>query len=302
MESGATLVLVAPMIRIQIRCPPPPSAPIERSGPLVLDIHDLRVVTGDGGQRGSTTRFGSYDAPTTTRRSSRKKLLSQVEWSKLVVSLAGAAEPRASAIVSIAPLPPSPDKPEQQQPDIKPIVFVRQSDPPKADEAPSTSIEVRLPYAAVNLDKSNIDSLQLWADDCTQWAERTFGDGQRSARSSAETSMIGSRYFAHTPKGMGSLATIKTAGSSEPSKKAGEFVVSVAVEQGKNSQFNCQVHLRLTCSTARESFGSAPRSSWASRRHNGCKALLDLSFGCQRLVRAQARGEGQYIQSVPFLY
>ncbi|KIO29524.1 hypothetical protein M407DRAFT_70393 [Tulasnella calospora MUT 4182] len=229
--SGATLVLMAPMIRIQIRCPPPPLAPTERSGPLILDIHDLRVVTGDAGQRGSTTRFGSYDAPTTTRRSSKKKLLSQVEWSKLVVSLAGAAEPRASAIVSVAPLPPSNDKPEQQQPDIKPIVFVRQSDPPKADEAPSTSIEVRLPYAAVNLDKSNIDSLQLWADDCTQWAERTFGDGQRSTRSSAETSMIGSRYFAHTPKGMGSLATIRTARSLEPSKKAGEFVVSVAVEQ-----------------------------------------------------------------------
>ncbi|KAG8933304.1 autophagy- protein 2 [Tulasnella sp. 417] len=230
-EAGATLVLVAPMIRIQIRCPPPLSAPTERSGPLVLDIHDLRVVTGDVGQRGSTTRFGSYDAPTTSRRSSRKKLLCQVEWSKLVVSLAGAAEPRASAIVSIAPLPPSSDKPEQQQTDIKPIVFVRQSDPPKADEAPSTSIEVRLPYAAVNLDKSNIDSLQLWADDCTQWAERTFGDGQRSGRSSTETSMIGSRYFTHTPKGMGSLATIKTAGSSEPSKKAGEFVVSLVVEQ-----------------------------------------------------------------------
>lgn len=219
------------MIRIEVRCPAPPLAPAERSGPLVVDIHSLRVVTGDSSQRGGTTRFGPFDGSASVRRSSKKKVLSQVEWKNLIVSLAGAREPRASAIVFIAPQ--SASNQEGQQPEVKPVVFVRQSRTTKEGKPPSTSIEIRVPYVAVNLDKSNIDSLQLWADDCTQWAERTFGDGQRTPRSSAQTSIIGSKYFTHTPKGAESLATIRSLELSEPNKKDGEFVVHVSVEQGE---------------------------------------------------------------------
>lgn len=59
-----------------------------RSGSFVLDIHGLHLVSGDSAQGRQGARFSQNQAGGV--RSTKKKLLAQVEWSRMIMSLAGA--------------------------------------------------------------------------------------------------------------------------------------------------------------------------------------------------------------------
>ncbi|KAK4049710.1 autophagy- protein 2 [Microbotryomycetes sp. JL201] len=80
---------------------------------------------------------------------------------------------------------------------IRPSVTILSSQPAGAATTTST-IEANVPLARCNLDKPNFDSLQLFADDVSQWTSRTFGGSERSFLGSdmrEESKLIGSRYF-----------------------------------------------------------------------------------------------------------
>ncbi len=112
-----------------------------------------------------------------------------------------------------------------------PTIHIRQKCDLQENEVSSMTIECRLPSVHVNIDKAQLDCLLIWADDCAQWAERTFSSPQ-TATSSTNTSIIGSRYFAPNPRTVESMTTLSSRTVTSGEKRVSELVISLAITEG----------------------------------------------------------------------
>ncbi|KAJ7709834.1 hypothetical protein B0H17DRAFT_915352 [Mycena rosella] len=211
-----TVVIKSSMIRVQIRCPPPPGR-AARSGALVLDIHELKVCTGPA-ERKTTTRFASRDAALPANTPDADVLLS-VECSRIVVACSSVGENKASALLSVGRLGSGSGEDAEF---LLPRIRLSKSTHSAARQSPGSitmALIVQIPSVHMHISKPVLDSLQYLADDTAQLIERVFGgDNGRDTEKveSRDTSLIGSRFFAKSRSSSGSgLSTSRSTPRSE---------------------------------------------------------------------------------------
>lgn len=83
------LVVRLPVVRVEVRCPPPPNAAVPRSGAFIVDIHDLRVDNLEP-PVGVTLRDVNFADEPVGSPAKRGKLVMAVHWRRTVVAHAAA--------------------------------------------------------------------------------------------------------------------------------------------------------------------------------------------------------------------
>ncbi|EJD44143.1 hypothetical protein AURDEDRAFT_185172 [Auricularia subglabra TFB-10046 SS5] len=199
-------VLRCPCVRVEVR------VPTARSGAIVLDVHDIRLNSGDAAE--PRERPGvTFAADGYPPSSGKYKVLLRAEWKRIVVAYAGPGDTRATTLLSL------------------------HSDAPSSLAVRKSSLEVTLPAAHGLLSKPVLDGLQYWADDLTQWAERTFGSPS-PPNSSVESDVIGSRWFEHRAESLASSSAGSGYASGMQRKaKATEMVVRVVLQEANVQMF-----------------------------------------------------------------
>jgi autophagy-related protein 2 len=235
------------MIRVQIRCPSPPSR-LQRSGSAILDVHALRLTSrsplGAGGKYphrfGTKTesRYGDLNS------SSRDNHVLIAEWRTLLLACSSAGAETAKGFCSIGPLssaadgeaPASHDYTRFQE-DALPLVKLSQAAPipsgRNSGRSAAVIVEIDIPLVLLNLSKPIFDSLQFWIDDVSQLLERTTAPSGEAAQenSSRNSSLVGSRFFSASKQGSEEMA------ADEPSaghvKSSTENVAKVTISEGE---------------------------------------------------------------------
>ncbi|KAH9951459.1 hypothetical protein B0H21DRAFT_719094 [Amylocystis lapponica] len=198
------ITVVFPMIRVQIRCVPPPLLS-PRSGAVVLDVHDLRLrSSGDLEESsGASTRFAVDDPYTNDPhypRDGTGNTLMSVDWRRLVVAYAILGESKAHAILSVGSM-------LSEESTREDVLFGAGTSPPSL----VVGTPARPPFKPI------LDGIQLWADDLTQLMEAVARgsdawDLDTERADSTDTSLIGSRFFAKSRR-LGSQASGTESGS-----------------------------------------------------------------------------------------
>ncbi|KAJ7581343.1 hypothetical protein C8J56DRAFT_959789 [Mycena floridula] len=226
-DNKMNLALRIPMIRVQVRCPPLLGR-AQRSGALVLDLHNIEILNNPP-RPAPQIRF-SEDV----RATLDENALMIVECSRMVLAYAPVGQNKAFSVLSLGSLSledldtgdvhfASPSS--AQHAPLQPRITVTQPSL-SSDSGPSAlALSLMLPSVYVNLTKEVFDGLQYWADDLTQFIERTFSDSNSDKTESRDGSIIGSRYFAKSRSGSGNSSGI-TVHPGESKKN--EIVVKVS--------------------------------------------------------------------------
>ncbi|KAJ7285766.1 hypothetical protein C8J57DRAFT_1168465 [Mycena rebaudengoi] len=198
-QQSNTVSIKFNMIRLQIRCPPPPGRP-PRSGALVLDLHDVNVSTGPV-ERKNVTRFAPADTNVATPVDA--DALFSVGFYRIVISCCPAGENKATALLLLAPLT-SGSVEDPLFPNLLPRVTVSKSKSPRGASHPTSDsttlvLIVQIPSVHIDISKQLLDSLQYLADDIAQRIERAIegeNDTDTERTDGRDPSLIGSRFFA----------------------------------------------------------------------------------------------------------
>lgn len=227
------------MLRIQARCPPPGSS--SRSGSLVIDLHNIRVLNGSNSTRKASARFIGQGS---TSAGPNEDVLLSIQCQRILIACSLSGESKATAVLSLGPLVTAETSTEQATSTIpfgsyQPTVHreagdmlypsIKISRPiSRAQPLPGTTQSVvvcaDIPSVHVRASKAAVDGLQYWADDIAQLIERSFGSA--NAVDSRDSSLIGSRFFAKSRNGSGSDIT---AGHAQPNS---ETVVKMFISEG----------------------------------------------------------------------
>lgn len=231
------------MIRLQARCPPPRLRP-PRSGAFIVDLHGIRLHSGSVPERKPAARFSNpsvLSSPPHPQELSGRTPLLTADCQRLVIAVSLVREEHASTIVSLGPLSneiadtarfDAGASPGMVHATPLPIrISVGRSEAPSAISTVAVTADV--PSVHVNLSKSLLDGLQLWADDVSQLVEATFGgssgDTDTERADSRNPSLIGSRFFAKS-KGHGSKSSVESS-SLNPETRS-ETVVKTMLSEG----------------------------------------------------------------------
>ncbi|KAK0210826.1 hypothetical protein DFS33DRAFT_1458619 [Desarmillaria ectypa] len=209
-EASLNISVKLPLVRLQVRCPPP-TAVSPRSGSLILDLHDIRVVNGPS-RKPLSTRFA--DA---TPVATEGDVLAAVEVGRIVISSTTTIG-KATALISIGPLAASDDHKEASA-SLLPRVVVT-----KSARTSTLALTISIPSVYVNMSKPALDGLQYWADDVTQLLEKAFGSAS-SSDDGDKSSIIGSRFFTQSRSGSGSETTTR---ASKPKQTETAVKVTIA--------------------------------------------------------------------------
>ncbi|KAF8964063.1 hypothetical protein BDZ97DRAFT_2058708 [Flammula alnicola] len=198
------LVINFPIIRLSIRCPPP-SHLSNRSGTLVLDLHDINIALGSTPSKPST-RFAREDpSPPRLPDVSDESVLLKAEFSGAVFSCSMVGAATATAFASFGPLTEMDGHNEfmtsgLRTSPLQPRICVIKPSSGKS--------KCGVPALHVDISKSKFDALQYWADDVSQLLERLSGNEKEAeVGDSRDASLIGSRFFAKSRSGSGSALT-----------------------------------------------------------------------------------------------
>lgn len=165
--------ITCPLLRIELRCPAPRSLrdavgddDLVRGGRVVLDFCEVDVALAPEAQKVQTREIRTFIVPAQTSRGQVFLAISTLE---------GDGGDQGAYRPSLA-VSPSPAQDNATQ-------------PPRLD--------LNLPLVRVSLDKRTFDSLQLLADDVTQYLakEVSLADSGSAAQWSSNNKMIGSRFF-----------------------------------------------------------------------------------------------------------
>lgn len=201
-----------PMVRIEIRCPPPPHL-ATRSGAVILDFRELVLLSGTpAAPDRKHARFTDTMVPEIIDATS--DVLLSVQWSRILVAYALASDRQATGIISIGqaaiadsgtPIAERRSGSLDESPFVDskpPVVFprIKVSRIRAQTKSMKTVVSAHLPGLLAIMTKPLLDGLQFWADDATQLIERgssiTASSSSTSAKASRDNSMIGSRFFA----------------------------------------------------------------------------------------------------------
>ena len=205
------------MIRISIRCPPPPNHNI-RSGALIIALNDISLSAGFKRTKPSA-RFAATDSFAGNSDISDDTILFNAEFGRGVIACSSIEAQAAIAFVSLGPLAHDMDFQDQTpgfpQPfPLQPRVCIIK--PSKV--VPIRAFGVDIPSVHVDISKPTFDALQYWADDVTQLLGDMSGkanDGiDTEVGDSRDTSLIGSRFFAKSRSGS-ALSTSRNDASAE---------------------------------------------------------------------------------------
>ncbi|KAF8447739.1 hypothetical protein L210DRAFT_3527080 [Boletus edulis BED1] len=203
-EPGFNLRLTCPMIRVEMRGPPPPSC-LPRSGCMVFDLRGL-IISNDLPSTKPSLRFaeGSRSSPP---RSSDNVFLN-ICLQEILAAYSPVGDNVAHTILTLGFLPTREIGPDtstllatETAPETLPlsVVLRRPNIAEKSTSNPSNrlSITVDIPLMNLVIDKGLFDGLQCWADDVAQLIGRSFStpDSRSETTLSRNPSLIGSRYF-----------------------------------------------------------------------------------------------------------
>jgi autophagy-related protein 2 len=234
-----------PMIRLQVRCPPPPHVAEPRSGSVVLDMHNVCISPGAPAKSSkSMARFAEEGEGAKDPNLGIDALLS-VEFRRLILAYAPTGQNKAIAILSAGPFStpriadisspnfgasPSSAETISLNPPLIPSIVIGKSTRTRSSSTtpalPGTILAVSVSCVHVNLAKPVLDGLQLWADDVSQLLERAFGEHPESQKGSRDTSIVGSNFFVKSRSGSDSET------SDLESEDVSETIVKIMVSEG----------------------------------------------------------------------
>lgn len=203
----STTTVKCPMVRISIRCPPPPNHD-NRSGALIISLND-NILSAGFKKTKPPARFTATESFAGTLDISDDRILFNAEFGRAIIAYSSVGVPIATVFVSLGPLgtdpqdqtPSSTSQPSPLQPRISIIK-------PTSKTVPIRAFSVDIPSVHVDISKPTFDGLQYWADDVTQFLEymsSNENDGtDAEVGDSRDTSLIGSRFFAKSRNGSGS--------------------------------------------------------------------------------------------------
>ncbi|KAF4615034.1 hypothetical protein D9613_003111 [Agrocybe pediades] len=210
-------------IRIAVRCPPPHS--IDRTGALILDIHGLNMYT-DPKSASKGVKFVSGDiTPPSNMRPFEDKASFIVEFDRAVFATSMVKSNIATTFMSVGSLTDEePQGGNDTSPSptshiaLKPRIYVLRPYASGSRKAPKLALSIDIPAICIDISKPSFDALQYWADDLSQLLDRLSKPPESNKASSVagdsrEASLIGSRFFANSRSGSGSLTPTESAES-----------------------------------------------------------------------------------------
>jgi autophagy-related protein 2 len=182
------IVVNLSMIRFQCRCPPPPLQ-TPRSGAVILDLHDVNVSI-----KATSDKTPAVDvrSPTPSLASHAHNLSPQdapfiAECRRLVIATSLPGQEIANIVLSLGSLcsedftPCDTTTSSSTSARLLPLrVTINRSASPTRSPSSTPlvgviSVTIDSPSAHVDLPKTLLEGLQLWAADVSQLAEQTFG-------------------------------------------------------------------------------------------------------------------------------
>jgi autophagy-related protein 2 len=262
------------MIRVQIRCPSPPSL-YQRSGAAILDIHGLTLTSRSplGVSDMYPPGIGTQTESTHQDSSSRDNHLLTAEWRTLLFACSSAGAETARGFCSVGPLLPDPDAGVPASHDhirfqyaspTRQSSFVKLSQNPPSPSgqngrrSAAVVAEIDIPSIVLNISKPLFDGLQFWADDVSQLLERTIAtDDVVQENMSRDPSLLGSRFFSNSKHNSVEIPLGEI--SSDNIKSSTESIVKVTISEGES------LHKLISLVLIRHSFHEALNSSERGR-------------------------------------
>jgi len=216
----STTVVKCPMVRISMRCPPPPNHN-KRSGALIVALNDISLTAGFKKPRPSA-RYATTDSFAGNSDMSDEAILFNAEFGRAVIACSSLEAQVATAFVSLGPLAHDTDFQDQTPSSVAPppsplqprVSIIK----PTSKVAPIRAFSIDIPSVHVDISKPTFDALQYWADDVAQLLEHMsskVNDGMDAeVGDSRDTSLIGSRFFAKSRSGS-TLSTSRNDASAE---------------------------------------------------------------------------------------
>lgn len=232
------------MIRVEVRCPPPPPH-LPRSGCMLFDLRGL-VISNDPPSTKSSLRFseGMKSSPPRSSGDTSSVIL-RVRLQEILAAYSSVGDNVAHAILTLSYLSTKEDGPDtsallatETEPDTLPlsIVLGRLNAAKESTSNPLNKLTMTVGIPLVNLvmDKAIFDGLQCWADDVAQLIEKSFvaPDSAMETLLSRNPSLIGSRYFTQSRRSGTRSTDVSDVGKSNRSS-TGETVIKVSVTEGK---------------------------------------------------------------------
>ncbi|KDR81673.1 hypothetical protein GALMADRAFT_276398 [Galerina marginata CBS 339.88] len=209
-RGNSTLSVDFPVVRLAIRCPPPQFE--DRSGTLIVDLHDIALATGPKLAKASARFSSDPVSPTNDVGLSEDAILLRTEFSRAVIACSTVRATTAFAFASIGPLTDDEYSSNAEEiidfPSLKPRISVLRPNIRKLGTTPVFALSVDLPALHVDVSKPGFDALQYWADDISQLLEHlsatSTDETEGGYGDSRDTSLIGSRFFTRSRSGSGS--------------------------------------------------------------------------------------------------
>ncbi|KAH7913725.1 hypothetical protein BJ138DRAFT_1124124 [Hygrophoropsis aurantiaca] len=206
-DQQSATALFLPMIRIEIRSPPPPLR-TPRSGSLVLDLHNIHVSNKPFEKAKPVLRFSDASSSTPRPRDgSADNELLNAQCQNIALAYSSYDSTKATVFLTFGPLPIGGEaasallSTEHHQSSLPLCFTVTQSSVQTPDRSNTTKTAVIVVDPLLNavLPKFIFDGLQQWADDVSQAIERSLnkvGETETDRALSRDPSLIGSRFFA----------------------------------------------------------------------------------------------------------
>ncbi|KAH0830763.1 hypothetical protein J3R83DRAFT_2245, partial [Lanmaoa asiatica] len=244
-ESGLGVHLTCPMIRVEVRCPPPPPH-LPRSGCMLFDLRGLTISNHPPSTKSSLRFSEGTKLPPPHSSDDISSVILSVRLQEILAAYSSVGNNVSHAILTLGFLPSKEVGPDmsallatETEPDTLPfsIVLGRPNIARESTSIPSNklSMTVGIPLANLVIDKAVVDGLQYWADDVAQLIERSFAapDSATEALPSRNPSLIGSRYFTKSRRS-GTHSTDESVTERSNCNNTGETVVKVSVTEGKS--------------------------------------------------------------------
>jgi autophagy-related protein 2 len=219
------------MIRVHVRCPPPPGKQ-PRSGAVIVDLHGLAFRTHPPDSAPTHEGASEPDANTrfdhnTSREQEEYDVFSSVNISKVYILNCPVGDRKATAVGYMTKTSHTSTMPADGT-NTRDLMIKLHTIKASGVIRTRTVITVDAPAIFASLSKSHIDSLQFFADDLTQLFARLNLPSGSQTPVSYEGSIIGSRFFAKYGSRSGSI----TQSERQAAKIDSETVVKIRLMQG----------------------------------------------------------------------
>ncbi|KAG9318675.1 hypothetical protein JVU11DRAFT_770 [Chiua virens] len=238
-ESGFSFCLVCPIIRVEVRCPPPSSRQ-PRSGCMLLDLRDL-TVSNDPPSAKPSLRFAEMKSSPSQASDSISNVVLRVCLQEVLAAYAPFGENVAHTILTLGTLPSGRIEPDTSallatETNALPlsVLLGRPSTTKKStnDTSRRLTVVVHIPLVNLVTDKAVFDGLQYWADDVTRLIQQSLEalDSATETSPSRNPSLIGSRYFTQLRRS-GTRSTDESVMKKSSNPDVGETVIKISVTE-----------------------------------------------------------------------